>query len=66
MRGRLKSITDHVGHKLEFSYYEDGNLRSLTEKGGPGDDGMPTPDRTAFFAYTNQAGTGPAIATLAS
>ncbi len=65
MRGRLKSITDHVGHKLELSYYEDGNLRSLTEKGGPGDDGMPTPDRTAYLAYTNQAGTGPAIATLA-
>ncbi|MFN0027846.1 MAG: LamG-like jellyroll fold domain-containing protein [Acidimicrobiales bacterium] len=64
MRGKIKSLTDHVGHKLEFSYYEDGNLRSITEKGGPGDDGMPTPDRTVFFNYTNVAGTGPAIATL--
>ena len=64
MRGKLKSIADHVGHKLEFSYYEDGNLRSVTEKGGPGDDGMPTPDRTVVFAYVNESGTGPAIAAL--
>ena len=65
MRGLLKSITDHVGHKLELTYYEDGNLRSVTEKGGPGDDGMPTADRTVVFAYTDTAGSGPAIATLA-
>jgi YD repeat-containing protein len=65
MRGKLKTLTDHVGHVLEFTYYEDGNLRSITEKGGPGDDGMPTPDRTGVFAYLNTAGTGPAIGTLA-
>ncbi len=64
MRGKLKHLTDHVGHALEFAYYEDGNLRSITEKGGPGDDGMPTPDRTVVFAYLNAAGSGPAIGDL--
>lgn len=72
MRGKLKRLSDHVGHALEFSYYQDGNLRSIREKGGPGDDGMPTPDRELFLAYTasttggvNTDYTTPAIATLA-
>jgi len=66
MRGKLKKLTDHVGHALEFSYYEDGNLRSIKEKGGPGDDGMPTADREVFLNYTTPDGTGPAIGTLAA
>jgi RHS repeat-associated protein len=64
MRGKLKRLTDHVGHALEFTYYEDGNLRSIREKGGPGGDGMPTLDRETFFTYTTPDGTGPAIATF--
>jgi len=66
MRGKLKKLTDHVGHALEFSYYEDGNLRSIKEKGGPGDDGMPTPDREVVFTYTTPDGTGPAIGTFSA
>jgi YD repeat-containing protein len=61
MRGKLKKLTDHVGHALELTYYHDGNLRSIREKGGIGDDGMSTPDREVFFTYTKADGNGPAI-----
>ncbi len=63
LRGKLKTLTDHVGHALEFTYYEDGNLRSIRERGGAGDDGMPTPTRELILTYTTPTGSGPAIAT---
>ena len=27
----MASITDHLGHQLNFGYYDDGNLLSITE-----------------------------------
>jgi RHS repeat-associated protein len=66
LRGKLKSITDHVGHRLRFDYYDDGNLMRTTEEGGTNADGSYLADRAAIFTYVNSAGTGPAIGTLAS
>jgi RHS repeat-associated protein len=66
LRGKLERLTDHVGHALKFTYYEDGNLRSIREKGGIGDDGVPTPDREVVFTYTTPDGAGPAIASFAN
>lgn len=57
--GRLWSVTDHMGHSLEFQYYDDGNLRRLIEHGGS--DG----DRIFVFTYTRNGsahGYDPAIA----
>ena len=64
-RGKLKQITDHSGLVTRLDYYEDGNLLRLTQQGGVGDDGGYSPPRSLTFTYTNPAGTGPAIATLA-
>jgi RHS repeat-associated protein len=66
LRGKLKSITDHVGHRLRFDYYDDGNLLRIIEEGGTNADGSYLADRAAIFTYVNSAGTGPAIATLAA
>lgn len=64
-RGKIKTITDHTGSALVFDYYEDGNLRTLTQKGGTHQDatggGFSTPDRSWVFTYTTSDGTGPAI-----
>jgi RHS repeat-associated protein len=61
LRGKVKSITDHVGHKLLFSYYEDGNLLRLTEEGGTNADGSFLADRSVVFTYVKNDGS-PAIA----
>ena len=66
LRGKLKSITDHVGHKVRFDYYDDGNLMRITEEGGTNADGSYLPDRTLIANYVNTAGTGAAIGTLAA
>jgi RHS repeat-associated protein len=66
VRGKVKSITDHIGHSWLFSYYNDGNLLRLTEKGGRNANGSYLADRTTTFTYTNSAGSGPAIATLSA
>jgi hypothetical protein len=34
VRGKIKRITDHSGHPLDFDYYEDGSLLRVTERGG--------------------------------
>lgn len=64
VRGRIQQITDHSGSKLDFDYYEDGNLLRLTQRGGTTADGVSVPDRRFVFTYTDSAGNGPAIATL--
>jgi RHS repeat-associated protein len=64
--GKLKKLSDHLGHAWLLSYYNDGNLLALTEKGGTNSDGSYLPDRQIVFNYVNTAGTGPAIGTLAA
>jgi RHS repeat-associated protein len=66
LRGKVRQITDHVGHCLHFDYYEDGNLRRITESGGVNADGSHLPDRAVTFTYTLPDGTGPAIANPAA
>jgi RHS repeat-associated protein len=61
IRGKVASITDHLGHELDFAYYDDGNLLSLTEQGGTNVDGSPLAGRSWIFTYTTSDGSGPAI-----
>jgi RHS repeat-associated protein len=61
LRGKLKSVTDHIGRQLTFVYYDDGNLLRITEKGGQNADGTYLPDRSFVLTYTTPTGSGPAI-----
>ncbi len=61
VRGKIKRITDHSGHALDFEYYEDGNLLRITQRGGSTATGDFLPDRTIVFTYTDSSGAGPAI-----
>jgi RHS repeat-associated protein len=61
IRGKVKSITDHLGRELDFDYYFDGNLLRITQKGGTNPDGSFLPDRSFVFTYTTSDGSGPAI-----
>ncbi len=61
IRGKISRITDHLGHAVDFAYYYDGNLLSITEKGGSNADGTPLADRSWIFTYTTSNGAGPAI-----
>jgi RHS repeat-associated protein len=61
LRGKIKSITDHLGRTILFSYYYDGNLLRITQKGGTNADGSYLADRSFVFTYTNSSGSGPAI-----
>jgi RHS repeat-associated protein len=61
VRGKIKRITDHSGHPIDFDYYEDGNLLRITERGGTKADGSFLPDRSFVFTYTTSDGSGPAI-----
>ena len=63
--GKVSQISDHIGHRWVFAYYDDGNLMSVTEQGGANADGSYLPDRSVIFDYTTPDGSGPAIATLA-
>ncbi|HYT10232.1 MAG TPA: Ig-like domain-containing protein, partial [Mycobacteriales bacterium] len=60
IRGKISRITDHLGHAVEFAYYDDGNLLQVTEKGGSNADGTPLADRAWSFTYTTSDGSGPA------
>jgi len=66
-RGRVKSIRDHVwqagvpGHEIDFTYYEDGNLLGIIQRGGTNGDGSFLADRSLIFTYTTSDGSGPAI-----
>ena len=61
IRGKISRISDHLGHAVEFAYYDDGNLLSITEKGGTNADGTNLADRSWIFTYTTSDGSGPAI-----
>jgi RHS repeat-associated protein len=56
VRGKIKSIVDHEGHEVDFSYYDDGNLLRLTEPGGTNADGSPLAARSWVFTYTTSSG----------
>jgi YD repeat-containing protein len=74
VRGRLKEIVDHTGSALLFDYYDDGNLRRLTQRGydrspGSATDAVDassvrtqTPDRSWTFSYVTSNLQGAAIA----
>ena len=61
IRGKISRITDHLGHAVEFAYYDDGNLLSITEKGGTNADGTGLADRSWIFTYITSNGADPAI-----
>ena len=61
VRGKIQSIADHTGSQLLFDYYDDGNLRKLTQVGGTKANGEPLADRSFVFTYTTSNGAGPAI-----
>src|SRR5262249_55149079 len=49
IRGKIASITDHLGHEFDFTYYEDGDLLRLTERGGTNADGSFLANRSWVF-----------------
>jgi RHS repeat-associated protein len=59
--GRIQSIADHTGSKIGFDYYDDGNLRLLSQTGGRKADGTRLSTRGFYFTYTTPDGSGPAI-----
>jgi YD repeat-containing protein len=66
VRGKIRRITDHSGHALDFDYYEDGNLLRITQRGGTYADGTFLADRSVVFTYTDNTGTAGASADLAN
>jgi RHS repeat-associated protein len=60
IRGKVSSIADHLGNEVDFSYYDDGNLLSISEKATSGVDGS-SQTRGWIFTYTTSDGSGPAI-----
>ncbi|WP_248579445.1 DNRLRE domain-containing protein [Nocardioides sp. InS609-2] len=64
VRGKIKTITDHNNSVLAFDYYDDGNLRRITQRGGTNTaaGGFSAQDRSWTFTYTTSDGSGPAIA----
>ena len=61
VRGNIEWIKDHSGSQLSFEYYDDGNLRRLTQRGGTKANGETLADRSFVFTYTTSNGAGPAI-----
>ncbi|TME54491.1 MAG: RHS repeat protein [Chloroflexi bacterium] len=66
VRGRIKTITDHIGHALDFTYYDDGNLLRIVQRGGVNADGSFLASRSLVFTYTTSSGAGPAIPTASA
>jgi YD repeat-containing protein len=65
VRGNIQTIADHDGSRLDFDYYDDGNLLRLTQRGGTKATGEFLADRSFVFTYTTSNGAGPAIPLLA-
>jgi len=61
VRGKVQAIRDHTGSALTFGYYDDGNLRVLSQTGGRRADGTRLATRGFYFTYTTSDGSGPAI-----
>jgi YD repeat-containing protein len=52
IRGLIKSIVDHDGHELDFTYNDDGNLAQITQRGGTTAGGSFLADRSWSFTYS--------------
>ncbi|HEV2889971.1 MAG TPA: LamG-like jellyroll fold domain-containing protein [Frankiaceae bacterium] len=65
VRGKIRRIADHDGSALDFDYYDDGNLRRLTQAGGTNADGSPLPGRSFTFTYTEPSSSAQAANTAA-
>ncbi len=63
VRGKVKSISDHRGHEVDFYYYDDGNLLRLVERGGTNADSTFLPDRSWVLTYTTSSGGAPSCTT---
>ena len=61
VRGKIQTITDHSGSRLDFDYYDDGNLLRITQRGGTNANGTFLPDRSFVFTYMTSNGANPAI-----
>ncbi|HEX8081372.1 MAG TPA: DNRLRE domain-containing protein [Jatrophihabitans sp.] len=61
VRGKLQRLTDHSGSAWDFDYYDDGNLRMVTQRGGTKADGSALADRRVVFTYMTSNGDAPAI-----
>jgi YD repeat-containing protein len=61
VRGKVQFLTDHSGSVLAFDYYNDGNLRRITQQGGVSPEGVAVADRSFTFTYTDSNGDQPAI-----
>jgi len=61
VRGNIQTISDHSGSRLDFEYYDDGNLLRLIQRGGTTANGEFLADRSFVFTYTTSSGSGPAI-----
>ena len=61
VRGNLQRLTDHTGSAWDFDYYDDGNLRVITQVGGTKADGSALPSRRVVFTYMTSNGDAPAI-----
>jgi RHS repeat-associated protein len=51
---QLQWISDHLGHKLRFSYRDDQRLSDIVEEGGTNADGSELPSRSIHFEYETQ------------
>jgi len=61
IRGKVASITDHVGRQLQFQYYDDGNLLRIVDHPPALPSQPPLDNRSWVFTYTTSNGAGPAI-----
>ena len=64
VRGKIQTIRDFDGSRLDFDYYDDGNLLRLTQRGGTNANGSFLADRSFVFTYTTSNGAGAASADL--
>ena len=66
LRGKVQTISDHLGDTLAFSYYNDGNLMRITQTGGVNPDGSWQPSRSIVLDYTAPGLAAPAVASASA
>lgn len=68
IRGKIQTITDRDGSRLEFSYYNHGHLRRVSQRGHQNADRsrVATRDRHWTFTYTTPDLSGPMITDAAA
>jgi RHS repeat-associated protein len=55
VRGKVQSISDHLGRTITFEYFNNGNLLRVTQTGGRNPDGSWLPSRSIVFNYRDPA-----------